>query len=281
MTAAQAMRRRLAHAVNDVAATLSAANASAARRWAEPDRAADRRLLAILGVAALSLFLMHYLAINVGSNLPQLLWSLGMRQTARDLHAAFADPGGGTFLLLMFWAAGTSFCLLVLPVALLLAIRQPLGEYGFRLGHGRDARIYLLLFAIMLPLVGAAAATPGFRDYYPFYKPAAGESLWPRFAIFEAGYVLHFLAIEFFFRGLLIHGAKHRFGAWAILLPLIPYMMIHFGKPAGEAAGSVIAGLVLGYLSLRTGSIMYGVLLHVGVALTMDLTALWLQGRLF
>ena len=98
---------------------------------------------------------------------------------------------------------------------------------------------------------------------------------------FERLYLMQFVAVEFFFRGFLLHGAKHRFGAWAILLPLIPYMMVHFGKPPAEAAGEVVAGLVLGFLSLRTGSILYGVVLHAGVALAMDLASLTQQGRLF
>src|SRR5690606_36251988 len=72
--------RRLA---GGVAATLAAANAAAAPRWAVPDRAADRRLVAIVGIAALALFLMHYLVVNIGTGLPQLLWSLGFSQPAR------------------------------------------------------------------------------------------------------------------------------------------------------------------------------------------------------
>jgi membrane protease YdiL (CAAX protease family) len=40
-----------------------------------------------------------------------------------------------------------------------------------------------------------------------------------------------------------------------------------------ETFGAIIAGIVLGTLALRTKSIWGGVLIHVGVALTMDLLA--------
>ena len=54
--------------------------------------------------------------------------------------------------------------------------------------------------------------------------------------------------------------------------------MIHFGKPISETAGAIIAGIVLGFLSLNTNSILLGILVHVTVALTMDICALWRSG---
>jgi membrane protease YdiL (CAAX protease family) len=61
---------------------------------------------------------------------------------------------------------------------------------------------------------------------------------------------------------------------------LAPYCMIHFGKPWPEAAAALPAGLVLGTLALGTRSIASGVVLHVTVALGMDLMALAQQGAL-
>jgi uncharacterized protein len=54
----------------------------------------------------------------------------------------------------------------------------------------------------------------------------------------------------------------------------VPYCMIHFSKPLPEALGAIVAGVVLGTLSLRTGSILGGAMLHVAVAVTMDVLAL-------
>jgi membrane protease YdiL (CAAX protease family) len=54
----------------------------------------------------------------------------------------------------------------------------------------------------------------------------------------------------------------------------VPYCMIHFGKPYLEANGAIIAGIVLGSLSMRTKSIYAGFLVHVTVALAMDVVAL-------
>jgi membrane protease YdiL (CAAX protease family) len=56
--------------------------------------------------------------------------------------------------------------------------------------------------------------------------------------------------------------------------------MIHFYKPMPEAFASIVAGLALGYMSLRTHSIWLGAAIHVTVALSMDFASLWRQGRL-
>ena len=54
----------------------------------------------------------------------------------------------------------------------------------------------------------------------------------------------------------------------------VPYCMIHYGKPYLEAAGAVVAGIALGSLAMRTKSIYSGFLVHVTVALSMDLLSL-------
>ena len=63
-------------------------------------------------------------------------------------------------------------------------------------------------------------------------------------------------------------------GAYAIFVMVVPYVMIHFGKPLAETVGSVIAGAALGTLALRTRSIFGGVLIHVTIAWAMDISAI-------
>jgi membrane protease YdiL (CAAX protease family) len=56
--------------------------------------------------------------------------------------------------------------------------------------------------------------------------------------------------------------------------------MIHYGKPYLEAHGAVVAGVVLGTLSLRTRSIYSGFLLHISVAAGMDTLSLFKRNAL-
>ena len=64
------------------------------------------------------------------------------------------------------------------------------------------------------------------------------------------------------------------FGSGAIWSMVVPYCMIHYGKPYLEASSAIIAGVVLGSLAMRTRSIYAGFLVHATVAVLMDVLAL-------
>ncbi|MBT7743148.1 MAG: hypothetical protein HN727_15190 [Opitutae bacterium] len=48
-----------------------------------------------------------------------------------------------------------------------------------------------------------------------------------------------------------------------------------------ETFAAIVAGIILGFMSLKTRSIWMGAVLHVTVALTMDICALWRAGKFF
>jgi Type II CAAX prenyl endopeptidase Rce1-like len=151
-------------------------------------------------------------------------------------------------------------------------------DLGLRFrGFREHAWIYLLCLVIVIPALVVVSYTPDFSRYYPMY-PLAGRS-WIDFWIWEAVYVGQFLAIEVFFRGFWLRGARV-LGAGAIFSMMVPYVMIHFPKPYLEACGAIVAGVVLGSLSMKTGSIWAGFLIHSTVAVLMDLLALHQSGRM-
>jgi len=119
-----------------------------------------------------------------------------------------------------------------------------------------------------------------FQQAYPFYQTWAPADGWGKLLAWELSYAVQFVALEFFFRGFLVHGLKHRFGTYAIFVMTVPYCMIHFGKPALECAASIIAGVVLGFMSLKARSIWLGAALHISVAWGMDACSLWRKGLL-
>jgi membrane protease YdiL (CAAX protease family) len=179
-----------------------------------------------------------------------------------------------------FWAGACAACYVLAPLFVLRRLRpgEPLSSFGWGAaglrGHGLT---YLLLFAAVLPVVAGAALRPDFLKTYPFYSLAGRSAV--DFLAWEALYALQFLSLEFFFRGFLLHTLKRDLGAHAIFVAVVPYCMIHFSKPLPEALGAIVAGIVLGTLSLRTGSILGGAMLHVAVAITMDVLALAQKAR--
>ena len=173
-----------------------------------------------------------------------------------------------------WWSGWRVLGYVVVPMIVLCCLPgQRIRDYHVSLrGFGKHLWIYLVMFALVLPAVLAASTTPAFRQTYPFYRMA--NRSYTDLVIWELLYAAQFFSLEFFFRGFLLHGLRRAFGANAIFVMLVPYCMIHYGKPLPETLGALGAGLILGTLAMRTRSIWGGVLIHVGVAVTMDVMAL-------
>jgi membrane protease YdiL (CAAX protease family) len=145
-------------------------------------------------------------------------------------------------------------------------------------GFAQHFWIYVFLFVLVCPVIWLVSLSPEFYNYYPMYDQA-GRS-WSDLLMWEGMYAGQFIAVEFFFRGFLVGGLSRYIGALAVPVSVMPYMMIHFSKPWPEAAGSVFAGLILGWLAWKLKSIWGGVCVHCAVAVSMDLLALSHKGQL-
>ena len=168
----------------------------------------------------------------------------------------------------------------ILPgLVIKLWLRGRLTDYGIGIrGVIADWPVYLVFAALMLPLVWFFSADERFQGMYPFYRIHSRDQIGAWFARWEVMYALQFLGLEFFFRGFMVHGTKHRFGAYAVFLMVVPYCMIHFHKPFPETIGSIFAGVGLGLVSLVTRSVWPGAALHILVAWGMDFSCLARQG---
>jgi hypothetical protein len=237
----------------------------------------DRRALLILVYVPLALTVMEYFFIR--RTLDKWTTPLWIGKLLGDVAKRYPTVPPG-LLPWLWWAAGCLVVMILVPM-LLLKVVAGTGPRATGLkvrGTGRDAWLYLGLFVIFAPVVWLVSQRAEFRETYPFYR-VRGEYGWDLVA-FEAAYFLQFLSVEYFFRGFLVLGLKPALGRASILVMLAPYCMIHFHKPMLEAMGAVGAGVVLGSLSWRTGTVVYGWFLHYGVALSMDLLSLHAQGKI-
>ncbi len=152
-------------------------------------------------------------------------------------------------------------------------------DYGLRTqGFFKHLWIYGGLLVVIVPVMFIVAQQSDFGSYYPFYKLASRS--WFDLLAWESVYWLQFFSLEFFFRGWMVGALRRSMGAAAIVAMAVPYCMIHYGKPYLEAHGAIIAGLVLGSLSMKTRSIYSGFLLHISVAVGMDLLSLFKRDAL-
>lgn len=169
------------------------------------------------------------------------------------------------------WSASCIIGFFIIPVLILkFVVNKSIISHGFSYTNfAAHLKVYLTLFILMLPLIYLAAQQPDFKYLYPFI-PAAKTSL-QTYLIWELAYVVQFFALEFFFRGYLLFTLERHMSKWiAIAVMVVPYTMIHFHKPFPEAFGAIVAGTVLGYLSLQYRSWLGGALIHSLVALTLD-----------
>lgn len=149
--------------------------------------------------------------------------------------------------------------------------------FGLSIEHVRsNIKPYLILIAAMLPILWLATSQPNFYNFYPIYRPTSlGDWL-----TYESVYLIQFVGVEFFFRGWGLFRVEKMFPGYGVFLMTLPYALIHIHKPFPEALASIVAGLVLGLLALKTRSIWPGLLVHVTVAFSTDFFSLIHSGLL-
>ncbi len=150
--------------------------------------------------------------------------------------------------------------------------------YGFTLKNF-DTKPYFMMLLIMLPLIILASTQSDFLGAYP--RGQKFESLdihnaaqWKYFGLYELIYGLDFISIEFFFRGFMVLAFVGILGPKAILPMAMFYVVIHWGKPAGELVSSFFGGTLLGIIAYYSKSILGGIIVHMGIAWMMEIGAL-------
>jgi hypothetical protein len=170
-----------------------------------------------------------------------------------------------------------SFVLLVVPVIVYWFINDRKQQAFYGLSAKKfDVKPYLIILAIMMPLVILAATQADFLKQYPKVNSVLRlakieENRFGYGALFELSYGLDFIATEIFFRGFLVLAFAQRIGRGIILPMAVFYVAIHFGKPLGECISSFFGGALLGIFAYETRSIWGGVIVHLGIAWMMEL----------
>jgi len=260
-----------------LAGAFAAIDAEAQAERARHPGSERRAAVALLTVAVCLLFI-HYLKFATSYE-AALSWfggqtgDPGLLREAR--HGRYYALGAE-----LWWGAVHLLGYVVLPALVIrFILRERVRDFGLHWGEtARYAGWYLLLATPIIGFAFLASYRQDFLEHYPFYRLAfrSGFDL----LAWEVIYLLQFAFLEFFFRGFFLHACKPAFGSNAIFVMVVPYLMIHFAKPWLEASGAILFGLLLGVLALRSRSIWGGTLVHMSVALSMDLLALMQTGHL-
>ena len=154
----------------------------------------------------------------------------------------------------------------LVPLGILLALREDPRRFG--LGRGDVRRSVLLgglAILVTLPAIALIAAVPAIRDWY-------GPSMTTVPGVFLTN-VLDLVPTEFLLRGFLLFALLRAIGPFAVVVAVVPFVMIHIGKPDLEALSTLAGGLVFGWLNWRTGSIWASAAYHVAIQTTVIVAA--------
>jgi hypothetical protein len=171
----------------------------------------------------------------------------------------------------IYWFLADGVIMFLVPAILIKTVlREKLSDFGFKLGDVRFGMTTSLIFlAVMLVVVFIVSGTKEFLSAYPQGGKKAGESI-PTFMLYELCILVYMLGWEFFWRGYMLFGLKPKFGYYSVFIQMIPFFILHKGKPDLELFASIIAGLILGLQAIRCGSFIYAWILHWLVMVAID-----------
>ncbi len=154
----------------------------------------------------------------------------------------------------------------ILPVVILLLLREDPRRYGLRLGDVRRGAVLLVAAtAVTVPALLLVARIPEMRDWY-----SPSMTTVPDVALTS---VMDLLPSEFLLRGFLLFALVRAVGPVGVLVAVVPFAATHIGKPDLETVSTLGGGVVFGWLNWRTGSIWYSGLYHVAIQTTVIVAA--------
>jgi uncharacterized protein len=165
---------------------------------------------------------------------------------------------------------------LVPVLILVVAFKRKPSEIGLGLGDWKLAGILALLY--MIPVtIGTWVLSDGadFQHQYPHHKEAAFS--WQVFGIYHVLFLFYWIGWEYLWRGFVLFGTAPAFGLGAIFVQMVPFAVLHAGKPAAEAYLSILGGLLLAAVVWRCRSFWIAVPIHAFQMLVLDF---WVSLRL-
>jgi uncharacterized protein len=187
-----------------------------------------------------------------------------------NLFEQFQNYSDPYLLEYLYWFIGDFFTFFILGIIIIkFGFKEKLSDYGLQLGDIKIGLSFSLLFLlVMIIFIWFVSATPAFAEKYPHLSSAKSD--WNTLFIYEAGMLLYMFAWEFIWRGFMLFGLEKKFGGYAVLMQMIPFVILHNGKPFLETFGAIFGGIALGILALRTRSFYYCVVTHIGVMFSID-----------
>jgi membrane protease YdiL (CAAX protease family) len=159
-------------------------------------------------------------------------------------------PIGSTWFSTFFY-----FGFLPLLVIIIFLRKNPL-DFGLRWGNPRVWWFLVVLFCVVAAIILlASSASTTLQSYY--------QNKGFNFITYFLTSCFSLGASEFMYRGYLLFGLKEKFQEGSILLQMVPFVLLHFGKPELETVSTIITGILFGYVCYRGKSFWPAFIIHL------------------
>jgi len=158
-----------------------------------------------------------------------------------------------------FWISSFIYFGIFPVLTILIFLRKNPLDFGLRLGNYRLWLPYVLIFlAIAIPILYFTSDMSSVQGYYRSHRNF--DLL--KYALQMGVYMLGW---EFLFRGFMLFGLKEKFKEGSIIIQMIPFVLLHFGKPEIETISTIFTGLLWGYICYRGKSFWPAFIMHIVV----------------
>jgi membrane protease YdiL (CAAX protease family) len=159
------------------------------------------------------------------------------------------------------WASSLLYYVILPTLSIVLLLRKNPLDFGLRLGNWRLWGVHLAVIVVLgLPILYGASRMPSVAGYY-----TQAEFQLVRYSLETAAALF---AWEFILRGFLLFGLKEKLGEVSILVQMVPFVLLHFGKPEIEMVSTIIMGIYFGYVAYRSNSCWPTVIMHIYINIT-------------
>lgn len=162
-------------------------------------------------------------------------------------------------------------------------IKNSPAEFGLKLENKKFAMWTILIAIPICILIGLTTILDaGMKSTYPLIDFNI-YSQWYFILPYFISYLLYYIGWEYLFRGLLLNSAEPKCGAMgAILITTLISSLIHtsiagFGKPMVETLSAIPAGLIFGYIAIKTKSIYPTLIIHTLIGFSTDIFIFFLR----
>jgi len=144
----------------------------------------------------------------------------------------------------------------VLPILTIIILRKNPLDFGLRLGNFKVWGFYVIVTVIVaIPILYVASRSSALAQYYTLRRFDV-----VRYSLETSVYLF---AWEFIFRGFLLFGLRDKLQESSILVQMVPFVLVHFGKPEIETISTILTGIYFGYVAYRGNSYWPAFIIHL------------------